>query len=740
MKSQKSHIFPTKVKKKKSEKLKFIIAGLLTVLLVFIACHTDSYANDTSKYYSNLSDSELEEIYGFNLYTDVIGEPWKWIMQQDNIVIIEDTESGYQYWWNAPNIQDTYMNEVYEILLNSGYGYYIGVKPIDREMFVDCSEVHTAVQKYGFKLPSPMYQGERPLIAISTTDVILPDNIMDGIVRLVKFIFTGDIVKLPTDEDFNTLVYLAPRDYNPSSNTFRNWVAEYWDKAMQNIEPGQILMSNADPETGLCAETGDVVWVKEAIIDQNGLTSTNGDPDWICSKLKYYCGTYYSDVCSNIIKTSGYNQLHNTERIMPYDYDSLTLTKDKELFNGIRDPRSEMQLDLDASNQIITRFKSWFYGSLIMNISSFLSALTIKLNQVATFDFFENTLGIKGNMFWDRPVVNFFLVFMGVAFLFYCVYIAIKTASHKIAYIKSFQKIVSMFLICIIIYAISMDLNGFYTNFKSISESIMNFGNTTLTYDYQLSALYGDGDSNQKFDCSLYLPYFDLWTQYNTGHSLMDDAQMISNTVGPENDNLIIPDINGVEQTLWSTVLADEVSRKKVMSGNVYRMVDNFMAPRISDVSVSKGDISFNTEVNPDYNGYIQSGCNFLSILFQILIFLLVLFKLIVFVELMFHIIMFIYYIALYITDLRKVKETVKELFTTIIMLFIVNTIISMVVYISLMASESIVMTLIMALVCYYAVISIFISMVKGNFPFTPKLFKSIDAGVRKVGYMFEEH
>lgn len=730
-----------KILKKTIRKNKFRLLILSTICICLCSLAPKNVeAKDTSNFYSNLSQSELEKI--FNLTGAEIEIPWLWILKAGSFSIVEDKGNGnYQYWWNAPNIQESIINNLYNILADSGYGYQIGIPASESSKVISLpneSEAKTGLQRYGFNIKNPTYYGERPLVTISILEVLKPDNPSGLINQIKKYVFTDQIVSLPTDNDLGTLAYAAPRDYNTTMVSFRNWVAKNWDSAMEKMAPGQILMSkcdnNPDSKNFGCDSTGKA-WLKQNIIIDNGLDAKGLDPDYICSQLQYYCGQEYSDVAMCIVEASQIGGNNSTERIMPYDYHTLS-DKDKKIFK-FPDPRSEMQNNL-LNTGYENDFKNKKIYSLFIDFSGALSKAAVFINNLSTFSFFES-IGFNPVDFWDAPIINIliYMIFGGLIIL--CVSYAIQFITAKKGANQVIIKITSTFLIGLCIYGLSMDPQNTYDHLKNISETILNISNSALEADPSITALYGTGNASEKEDCELWLPYFNMWTTYHTNHTIMDSEQKIDVNNGmPETKNLIIPKIGSTEQTLWSTVLADACTKDENFSNNIYRMVDHFMAPRFTNLSLNADEHNFDVDVNvnENYNGYIQNYINFTIYLFQIEIIYVVCFKFLLFIEMMMNFTMLIYNLALSVTKKNKVKEILKDLLTSILNVFIANIFIMICVYASLI-SEGIPGFLIGILVGFI-LFSVTKALINGNTSFQPKFFRFFRSMKEKIMYSLQ--
>ncbi len=713
---------------------KFLSIGLVVVLgLVCIPFR----AHAESTYYSGLTDEELAEI--FQLKVSDIQDPWQWISEAKTFVIVEDNGSNVTYWWNAPNIQMSAFNSLYSMIQLSGYGSGIGQPAKEKEWLVklpEASQAKTAMEKYGFDLQNPAYMGERPLITISILGVILPDSTGNFFTRLLDLIFDGDIVELPTDEDLNSLVYVAPRDYETGGVTFQKWVEENWYEIMHDgdgddpyIEPGQVLLTMANSDgmyQGAC-------WVRDTIIDQNGLAEST-DAAFICQQLSEICGPYYTDVAKNIIASSGIDKTHSTERIMPYDLGRMN-AEDASKFDNIKDPRSEMQENLLSTGylNILTNM----FKSSILSVSSKLSEFSVALNRLCNFSFLED-IGLDPTIIWTNSIFSFLILIAMVFFLFYAIKSAIAVLKGSGSKYVLVFKVLGIFVVTLCVYAVGTNPDGTYQFIKNTSTSIWGISNVTMEQTRSLDALYGDGDTAARSDCQLWLPYFDVWTSYHTNHGILDSEQLIDmSTVQPEENGLVAPKIGSKTQNLWSTILADEFTQEKYYDGKIYRVVDHFMAPRINDLQLSDGNATWNVTVNENYNGNIQTSVNFGAVPFQVLILLLVFVKAVLFFEFVLNIALLFVNLTLSVTNSRDLGNVLKELGASCLNVMFVGLAVTMAVWTSLVTRG--IPAVIVAIFYFFLFFQGLKALIQSNSVFKPKVLRFAQKQARKVKAMFSD-
>lgn len=711
-------------------------------LILFLLLSLAVTVNAESEYFSTLTEDEIEAI--FELETDDIAHAWNWISEAQTFVIIERNDGDIVYWWNTPNIQMSAFNSLYSMVQLSGYGSGHGVPASKRDGLVDvppASEAHTAMQKYGFDIPSPAYMGERPLITISILGVLLPDDFGNGLSRLGGLIFGGDIVSIPTEEDLNTLLYLAPRDYTTSSNTFQAWVAAYWYDIMHDgpgddpyIQPGQILLSKADASGKYNGDT----WVRDTIIDQHGLADLT-DADVICQKLSEICGQHYSDVAKNIILTSGIDSSHVVKRIMPYDLTRMNPI-DLDRFGGIVDPRSEQQ-----ENVFSTGYANLFsnmFKSVVLDVSSSLAEIAIALNSLCNFEYLDS-IDLDPTLMWTAGIIEVVILILLVILVFYIVRTAFAVVRGRKSYGLLLSKVFCIFLIAMTVFAIASSPGSLYKTIRDVSVSVWNISNASLEYNPSLSALYGDTDTTpiEKEACSLWLPYFNTWTSYQTSHTLLDNSQLFDTSIlDPEEEDFEMPFINTKQQDLWSTVLADNFTSNTNYTGNIYRVVDHFMAPRIIDLELDddEGNASFLVDQNENFTDKIQSSINFASIPFQFLILILVAIKVLIFFEFILNIMMLFINVCLTVTQTKELGKVLKKTGASMLNVGFCNIAITLVIYSSLIADGY--PGVVISFFYYFLVWQILKKIFNSHSVFKPKFMELAQKGFRRVGNIFQEN
>ena len=709
--------------------IKSIFNKIIYLFLFVFILFSPQRAFADSTYYSNLSDEELSNIMNLNV-VDIV-DPWQWITDMQTYVVLEqDNETGYiQYWWNAPNIQTTATNELYKYITNSGYGVYYGKDPAKSTWLVPSGSItkgRTAQQKYGFNIPIQTYLGERPLITISIADVILPDNPVDAVTGVLDLVFTGNLIAPPSNQDLNSLSYIAPRDYDTNDKSWETWVRKNWYTKAVNIEDGQLLISGLDEEG---KDSDGKQWTKYSIFNDAGVNSPDLTPKNICDRLKHTCGSKYQEVVKNILLVCNSNAsgAHYTTRIMPYDLEQMN-NIDRELFNNVIDPRAEIQKGLFGTgydNYIKTFIPSFFLG-----VAGRLSELTVALTQIASFNYFDNT-GIDPIILWTGEVIRILLLILFTFVLFQCVKAAYKVFIDYGTSGSFVIKAAGSFLLACLIVGLALNPGATYNLIKTVSTNAFNIANVGFQIDNSVSSLYGTGDAHEKEQCEYWLPYFNLWTVYNTNHTIMDQEQDINNTPNnkPEKKDLAKVKIGGVEQNLWSTILADSLTTSNGDDNSVYRMVDHFMAPRISNIEISEDNIDFDVSTNENYNGNIQTSIEIGPLLTIITILIIAIIKVFIFYEFIFNIMLLFVNLCISIDNLSKIVKVIKELAASMVNVMAINMIMGFLVMISITLTGA--ASIVINIFFFWILIQIYKMWMNTNSVFRPKSL----CGIRQISH-----
>jgi len=446
-------------------------------------------------------------------------------------------------------------------------------------------------------------------------------------------------------------------------------------------------------------------------------TISREDAIKIINCIREFSGAYYPEVmeifCSMIYKMFRFwnddNELETQtildERVMPYDVESMT--PDDQANYDIVDPR-------------VAIYRSHFVGGVVSNIlpahvgfnmyfklqpkiidlAGSLTEWSVLFQQLINFDVFEDN-GLSPSSLWDNAFVTILMLFLAMVFIW-------KTVAAIYSYItkggKALLKIISMFLVLAFevgLFTLMMiNPDGMWNKVKTPINWVMNFGETVMLDDGNLTYLFGDGDDRDPA-VAYYIPYLDIWSAYNTGHGLMADSQLVATaeaqnlpeTIGIRDDDNY-PKIGQADIKHWSIILLDSFEyhghsgsllslmdenghliNGKRINNNAYRVLDHFLAPRIS-LNQSGDKINLSVEANENYNGKFQSGT--LDMITKLLNVILVLFlslvKLLTFIWFWFQLYIFMFRVVLAkAAEHKGWKQILAEVFTPLLAMVVIG-------------------------------------------------------------------
>ena len=425
----------------------------------------------------------------------------------------------------------------------------------------------------------------------------------------------------------------------------------------------------------------------------------------VINTIKNYTGPYFADVmdkmitlmyeveealgednCSIIGNRCIIKRKVDDYRVMPYDVNSMT-DADKTNFT-IVDPRVKLYTDTFVGglvSEFTFKLNLGVYIKIqpvIVNLAGKLTEYSVFFQQLINFETFENW-GLSPASMWQNAFVTIVLLALVLIFI-------LKTTSATIKYLLgkggSIVKIISMFLVLFIelglFTAISIDPEKSWNIIKTNVTRAINIGEQLILSDNELQYLFGSGDDRDPAT-AYYLPYLDAWSIYNTGYGLFSYQQIIENTPTSDSDdhddvrerwglfesgdNANWPKIKDNKIEHWSILLLDSfeyhgdnysllsikdedgrwVNGKRI-NNNAYRVVDHFLAPRIS-LTKTNDKITLTTTQNENYNGQFQSG--FITLLTKLLNVILILclsiIKFLIFIWLWYQLYIFLFKVIL---------------------------------------------------------------------------------------------
>ncbi len=366
---------------------------------------------------------------------------------------------------------------------------------------------------------------------------------------------------------------------------------------------------------------------------------TDADTHEILTKLEAYCGPYYSEVISNMMKimcATAKNEgnmapltmvISDDKRVMPYDTASL-LARDRENY-GVNDPRVELYkthvVGKLISDFAINPLALGIYikpQKTIVKLAGRITEFSVFMQQLCNFDVLDG-YGLSPANMWVSGYVTLMMCLLAVFFIFKTVVAIIKMGT------QSGAKLILAFFILVfelgLITATFANPTKVWTMIKNVDTKVINLGEMSTIYSVpELTYLYGTASD---MEVTYYMPYLDTWSKYNTGYGILKSEQVINDATDyRETVEKEFPTIGGVEVKHWSVLLMDSfhywgysnsVANTVTVGGhtyngskinnNAYRVVDHFLAPRVT-ITDNGDSLSMSTRMNENYNGEFQSG------------------------------------------------------------------------------------------------------------------------------------
>lgn len=399
-----------------------------------------------------------------------------------------------------------------------------------------------------------------------------------------------------------------------------------------------LTILNVYAYSGIYKVTQDIVG------DSSVRTLTDAQAAEILAKLQSYCGPYYTDVLANMMKLMASTALYDygegsdagpirtivsdDPRVMPYDNGS-QLYKDAQNY-AITDPRVDMYKDrllggLISDFSVGFSLKEFFrFQPKVINLCGKITELSIFMQELCDFDMLDSW-GLSPATMWTSSFTVLLYGALVLFFIFKTVAAIIKMGTKGAS--KVIIGFIVLFLELGITAAIAANPDGTWTTIKNVNKKVISVGELVSSgSDPSLTYLFGDAEDSEVL---YYLPYLDIWSKYNTGYGILDSQQKINTTTDTAElaeSTGALPSIGSNQVQHWSVVLMDafsyhghsnsvvnvvvedgEVHNGAVINNNAYRVVDHFMAPRIT-IGSSGDNLTLTAKQNENYNSQFQSG------------------------------------------------------------------------------------------------------------------------------------
>lgn len=575
-------------------------------------------------------DGDLDDMFELTVSDLTSGDAIvDWLTDKHDFIVLEDNEWQYQAWINVPNLQLLIFGKLDGVF---ACGYTGSGTDLDMatatSMFPTDKNANTAMYQYGFSIPSITYKGEYPVIEYQLSEV-LPHGVWGTIKSAIRALFGQSIIEAPDTDAFSTLNYVNLTDYY-EDYAMCCWIQDYWEDTCDEIDEDQGLLPKSICGNKESKADGKHYTAESCIFDNDfdDPSSLGFDLDNLddCVRfnrlLKTTYGQYYSPVMTSIIYYSdggeGSQLTQFTCRRMPYYAAGLDPDEQGSIdFDLVEDPRC----DADAYFNIVHQKDPGSWGHtwrpFVLNLFGKLSQLTWFIDQLTKFDKLEDS-GLEINILWNigilKTISTLFLIFLVISMCKFAIRTARGHMSPKEGILKSLCGIV----VAIIVITLAYHPGNSYEWFKSIMEAPRNIaGNMFASDDTTTSLISSSATSDEKYDMSYWVPYFEMWTYYNTNHNTADlDAQTIDiySANDKEMKDMTYKGYIGSEENgRWDLLLAHSFCSGSEVKRDAYRVVDHFLAPKF-DIDFDNEEIT--TTENKYFTGDIQSqvGYNWMII------------------------------------------------------------------------------------------------------------------------------
>jgi len=391
---------------------------------------------------------------------------------------------------------------------------------------------------------------------------------------------------------------------------------------------------------------------------KKGELMSRADATKILQKIQSDWGIIYTEVMNNfVIMVQNVVEANGVEvdveefidpRVMPYDIETLSIKEDLDLMT-VLDPRVDIYKNESAAGGALLTGKfdalrlidKTSVPTIIINLAGKCTRLAVFFTQISNFEWLDN-IGLSPTKLWKEFPSTIIILLLCLLFILKFVRIVY---GYVVKGDRGIHHLIRAGLALIIMMAIvsllTAQADSTWSLFKRGTNIVLNSGETlTLQNKDNIKELYGT--STDTGSISYYIPYFNLWSKYNTGYNLEDPEQKLSgpNNGTPETVDMKIPKLGGKSTSVWSVVLADSfryngrneyvftgITNEEgksingtVINSNAYRVVDHFLAPRVEvdessllhkDNLIRKDVYSINgaitNTVNENYNGQLQN-------------------------------------------------------------------------------------------------------------------------------------
>ena len=443
---------------------------------------------------------------------------------------------------------------------------------------------------------------------------------------------------------------------------------------------------------------------KEKLEEKNKIKIKDEDlkrqkAELIVSKIQAASAQYYDQVVNNLVqlmitKSDGKIKFEDNLpiRVIPYNVDSMILEDQERV--GIADPR--------YTNSILSSIMNGEFPTIRLNViqpiaEKFLSfigkisEIAVMLSQFMTFEFVENVLHLSPEDMWENAFIMIAISVLVVWFIVRMVILAYKFVKGNAGLKEVITRFILFLFMLSVLTILSIAPDRVWNTVKRATTVMTAAGEraslqSNKVYDFIIQ----DNNSNDEVYWAV---YFDAWSLYNTGYSLTT-----INAQTKENPQLVklgdgTPETAGNfdNKGVWSLNLADsflyDAGKNNInIDSRAYRVVDHFMAPRVTindnnTISVKPNE-NFNDMYQKNVLGLIPKAAG------ALLITTLVLIKFLTFLYFWYLLYMFVLNIMLSLNTEKDLKELFKITFMPILQLFALGLWTSIVIYVTSITND----------------------------------------------------
>ena len=238
---------------------------------------SDDSSTDSKATYYIIESQDFNKLFDFGL-SDV-GNLFDWVWDMKTYTVIKKYENDagetvYKSYFNTPNLQQLVKNQVIQNL-NDGYtdnAYNVDETEWLVQVGPDTGK-DNVITRFGFNVPSPLYQGEYPT-EIMTIAGVIPTGFWDTLWRAITSLFGASFIKAPDASNFNTITYMN-HGYADKEDYLVELIRQYYIPYFV----ARIAQDKYDDESDLayCKDyfTDTDEFIKETVTDDENLAAEN---------------------------------------------------------------------------------------------------------------------------------------------------------------------------------------------------------------------------------------------------------------------------------------------------------------------------------------------------------------------------------------------------------------------------------------------------------------------------------